>query len=104
LVFVFTYPFLLISVFKFLTIYLLRKYRTVLRGNIRRVIVIGSNDKTRQLIKTFNTRLDFGYKFEGEFSLKDEHVSLDNCFDLCFLSNHETVLITKNLIVINLDQ
>ena len=83
--------FLLISVFKFLTIYLLRKYRTILRGNIRRVIVIGSNDKTRQLIKTFNTRLDFGYKFEGEFSLKDEHVSLDNCFDYVIENNIDEI-------------
>ena len=73
--------FLLISVFKFLTIFLLKKYRSVLGGNIRKVIVIGNNDKTRQLIQTFNTRLDFGYKFDAQFSIKDENFTIENCFD-----------------------
>ena len=73
--------FLLISVFKFLTIFLLKKYRSVLGGNIRKVIVIGNNEKTRQLIETFNTRLDFGYKFDAQFSIKDEGFTIENCFD-----------------------
>jgi len=73
--------FLLISVFKFLTIFLLKKYRSVLGGNIRKVIVIGNNEKTRQLIQTFNTRLDFGYKFDAQFSIKDEDFTMENCFD-----------------------
>ena len=73
--------FLLISVFKFLTIFLLKKYRSVLGGNIRKVVVIGNNEKTRQLIETFNTRLDFGYKFDAQFSIKDEGFTIENCFD-----------------------
>ena len=73
--------FLLISVFKFLTIFLLKKYRSVLGGNIRKVLVIGNNEKTRQLIETFNTRLDFGYKFDAQFSIKDEGFTIENCFD-----------------------
>ncbi|SFC95858.1 undecaprenyl-phosphate glucose phosphotransferase [Algibacter pectinivorans] len=73
--------FLLISIFKFFATFLLKKYRTVLRGNNRKVIVIGSNDKARQLIKTFNTRLDYGYKFKAKFSVKDKDFSLDNCFN-----------------------
>jgi len=83
--------FLLICVFKFLTIFLLRKYRTVLRGNIRRVIVIGNNEKTRQLIKTFNTRLDFGYIFEANFSVKDEHFSLEDCFNYVIENNIDEI-------------
>ncbi|XMO87880.1 undecaprenyl-phosphate glucose phosphotransferase [Algibacter sp. AS12] len=75
------FVFLLIFIFKFLTTFLLKKYRTVLRGNNRKVIVIGSNDKARQLIKTFNTRLDYGYKFEAKFSVKDKEFSLDSCFN-----------------------
>ncbi len=62
--------FVFVCVFKFLTIFLLKKYRTVLSGNTRNVIVIGKNEKTRQLINTFNTRLDFGYKFKGQFCVK----------------------------------
>lgn len=83
--------FILITIFKFLTTYLLKKYRTVLRGNIRRVVVIGSNDKVRQLIKTFNTRLDYGYQFETKFSVKDEGFSLENCFDYIIENNIDEI-------------
>lgn len=74
------FVFLFVCIFKFLTTFLLKKYRTVLRGNIRKVIVIGNNEKTRQLIKTFNTRLDFGYKFKAQFSINDVNFSLEKCF------------------------
>ena len=85
------FVFLTISVFKFLSIYLLKKYRTILRGNIRKVIVIGSNEKSRQLIKTFNTRLDFGYKFDAQFSGKDEEFTLENCFDYIIENNIDEI-------------
>ncbi|KAA5827411.1 undecaprenyl-phosphate glucose phosphotransferase [Algibacter amylolyticus] len=83
--------FLLIFIFKFLTTFLLKKYRTVLRGNNRKVIVIGCNDKARQLIKTFNTRLDYGYKFEAQFSIKDKEFSLDNCFNYIIENNIDEI-------------
>ncbi len=83
--------FLLISVFKISTTILLKKYRTVLQGNTRNVIVIGSNNKVRQLIKTFNTRLDFGYKFKAQFSVKDEDFSLDKCFDYIIENNIDEI-------------
>ena len=73
--------FLLLTFLKFLIYFLLNKYRSVLGGNTRRVIVIGKNEKTRQLINTFNTRLDFGYKFEKQFSVKDKDFSLKECFN-----------------------
>ncbi|MCL4161672.1 UNVERIFIED_CONTAM: hypothetical protein GTU68_054755 [Idotea baltica] len=60
---------------------MLKKYRKILSGNSRNVIVIGSNEKTRQLINTFNTRLDFGYKFKAQFCVKNEGFLLDNCFN-----------------------
>ncbi|MCL4140838.1 UNVERIFIED_CONTAM: hypothetical protein GTU68_015897 [Idotea baltica] len=60
---------------------MLKKYRRILSGNSRNVIVIGSNEKTRQLINTFNTRLDFGYKFKSQFCVKKEGFSLSNCFN-----------------------
>ncbi len=72
--------FLLVSVFKVLTLLLLKKYRSVLSGNIRNIIVIGENEKTRQLIKTFNKRLDFGYKFKGNFGVNEGDFSLEKCF------------------------
>lgn len=73
--------FLLISIFKFLNVFLLKKYRSILSGNTRNVIVIGKNEKSRQLINTFNTRLDFGYKFKAQFSVTDEDFSLEKCFN-----------------------
>ncbi|WOD45055.1 undecaprenyl-phosphate glucose phosphotransferase [Hwangdonia lutea] len=73
--------FVLISVVKILTFILLKRYRSVLRGNTRNVIVIGKNEKTRQLIKTFNNRLDFGYKFMKQYNTNKEGFSLHECFN-----------------------
>ena len=73
--------FLLIAFFKFLIFFLLNKYRSTLGGNIRNVIVIGDNEKTRQLIKIFNKRQDFGYKFQKQFTVKDDDFSLQKCFN-----------------------
>ncbi len=72
--------FILISIFKFLSFYLLTRYRIHLGGNIRNVIVLGKNDKTRQLISIFNSRPDFGYIFKKQFSIDDQEFSLENCF------------------------
>jgi putative colanic acid biosynthesis UDP-glucose lipid carrier transferase len=79
--------FAVISGFKFFTFYLIKKYRTNLGGNIRNVIVIGKNEKARQLIKTFNSRLDFGYRFKAQFSISDENFFLEKCFDFV-IDNH----------------
>ncbi|SEP81753.1 putative colanic acid biosysnthesis UDP-glucose lipid carrier transferase [Hyunsoonleella jejuensis] len=75
------FVFLVLTFFKFLIFFLLNKYRSVLGGNIRLVVVIGKNEKTRQLINIFNKRLDFGYKFMMQFSVKEEDFSLSKCFD-----------------------
>lgn len=83
--------FIIISVIKFLTVILLRKYRAVLQGNITKVIVIGGNQKSQQLIKTFNQRPDFGYKFEACFSAKDKDFSLNNCFNYVIENNIDEI-------------
>ena len=71
---------ILITSFKFLFFVLLSKYRSVLGGNLRNVIVIGDTEKTRQLIHIFNTRQDFGYKFKKQFAVKNDDFSLQKCF------------------------
>ncbi len=68
-----------ITFFKFLIFYLLNRYRAALGGNLRRVVVIGDTDKTRQLINIFNKRLEFGYQFKKQFIIKDDNFSLQNC-------------------------
>ncbi|MBT8278049.1 MAG: undecaprenyl-phosphate glucose phosphotransferase, partial [Bacteroidia bacterium] len=50
------YIFIAISTLKFLSYYLLMKYRERVKGNIRNVVVIGKNKKTQQLIDVFNAR------------------------------------------------
>ncbi|NAS31636.1 undecaprenyl-phosphate glucose phosphotransferase [Flavobacteriaceae bacterium R38] len=73
--------FFLIAVIKLLAYFLLIKYRRKSRGNHRRVIVIGKNKKTDQLIEIFNSRLEFGYEFKQQFSLADDSYSLTDCFN-----------------------
>ncbi|WP_298237181.1 exopolysaccharide biosynthesis polyprenyl glycosylphosphotransferase [uncultured Algibacter sp.] len=81
---------LLIIVFKFFAFFLLKKYRAILGGNIRRVIVIGKNEKTRQLINTFKKRLDFGYNFKHQFSISDTD-SLKQCFNYVIKNNIDEI-------------
>ncbi|MDN3664909.1 exopolysaccharide biosynthesis polyprenyl glycosylphosphotransferase [Algibacter miyuki] len=73
--------FILVTFVKFLIYFLLNIYRSTLGGNFRSVIVIGNNEKTRQLINIFNTRQDFGYKFQKQFTIKDDDFSLQKCFN-----------------------
>ena len=73
--------FLFVSFFKLLFFFILNKYREALGGNLRNVIVIGDTEKTRQLIKIFKTRLQFGYNFKKQFKPTKEDFSLQNCFN-----------------------
>lgn len=85
------FTFVIVSVFKFSTIFLLKKYRTTLQGNFRNVIVIGDNEKTRQLINTFNYRSDYGYKFKARFCVNDLGFSLEKCFDYIIENNIDEI-------------
>lgn len=73
--------FFLLSTFKVFSFFLLNRYRSVLGGNIRNVIVIGDNEKVRQLINIFNERAEFGYKFKRQFNIQKNESSLEECFD-----------------------
>lgn len=77
--------------FKFFTYFLLKRFRSVLRGNGRDVIVIGNNAKTNQLIQTFKTRPDFGYRFKAEFSANNPDFSLDKCFSYVIENNIDEI-------------
>lgn len=77
--------------FKFFTYFLLKRFRSVLRGNGRDVIVIGKNAKTSQLIHTFKTRTDFGYRFKAEFPVDDPGFSLDKCFNYVIENNIDEI-------------
>ena len=83
--------FVLITFFKFFTFFLLSKYRTLLGGNLRRVVVIGRNEKTRQLIHTFNTRLEFGYKFKKQFCTNDDTFTIEKCIAYVLENNIDEI-------------
>jgi len=83
--------FILITFFKFFTFFLLSKYRTLLGGNLRNVIVIGRNEKTRQIINTFNSRLEFGYKFKKQFSTRDEAFTIEKCIEYVLENNIDEI-------------
>ena len=70
-----------VSTHKLFSYFLLMKYRERLKGNIRRVVVIGQNTKADQLISVFNERAEFGYRFLGQFDPKDSNFDLQHCFD-----------------------
>ena len=58
-----------ISLLKFLWKFLLNKYRS-LGNNIRTTVVIGYDDASKKIIKVFNSKSNYGYKFLGFFSDK----------------------------------
>ena len=74
--------FVAIAVFslKFLTYVLLMKYRERLGRNIRRVVVVGKNKKTDQLINMFIARKEYGYQFVHNFCPNEEDFDMRECF------------------------
>lgn len=60
--------FIYVTLFKGLLFYYLKKYRIILGGNYRNVIIIGYTEGAKNLQKLFETRPDYGYKFKGFFS------------------------------------
>mgnify|MGYP000014466461 FL=1 len=81
---------LLLTLFKISSFFLLKRYRAVLGGNRRNVIVIGENEKTRQLIEIFNDKSDFGYFFKAQFDTKN-NFSLQNCFGFVIENNIDEI-------------
>ncbi|PHS66839.1 MAG: undecaprenyl-phosphate glucose phosphotransferase [Flavobacterium sp.] len=68
----------LISIFKLATYFLLKKYRTLLGGNYRSVIILGLNKKTEQLRKFFTDNPEYGYQLQKAFDIKTS--SLEDIF------------------------
>lgn len=73
--------FIAVTTLKFLNFVVLMQYRERLKGNIRRVVVIGKNKKTDQLIKVFNEREEYGYKFMAQFNPKNADFDIFKCFN-----------------------
>ncbi|MCK0161187.1 undecaprenyl-phosphate glucose phosphotransferase [Allomuricauda sp. F6463D] len=76
----FVITFIIISTLKFLSYFLLMRYRERVKGNIRNVVIIGKNKKTDQLRQVFNERVEFGYNFKKQFSPKSHDFDIRGCF------------------------
>lgn len=60
-----------VAIAKFSLFYLLKRYRLHLKGNVRKVIILGDNVKTNQLEDFFNTRQEYGYQLQKTFAIRD---------------------------------
>jgi len=74
------FVFLAISAIKFISYFLLLKYRRKIKGNTRNVVVIGKNKKTEQLIRVFNERSEYGYEFVRQFCPRESDFDIRACF------------------------
>ncbi|MDT8347694.1 MAG: undecaprenyl-phosphate glucose phosphotransferase, partial [Flavobacteriaceae bacterium] len=69
-----------IAVFKFSIFFLLRKYRSSLGGNYRKIVIIGHNKKTLELKNFFNQNPEYGYQFFKLFKV-DQNNDLTKVFE-----------------------
>ncbi|OUS01657.1 undecaprenyl-phosphate glucose phosphotransferase [Flavobacteriales bacterium 33_180_T64] len=73
--------FMTITIFKFVMHYLLQKYRSIFRGNMRSTVILGENKQTKALENFFNKNPEYGYLHRKSFSLKNKiERDLDDCF------------------------
>jgi len=76
-----------IAIVKFSVFYLLKKYRKLLGGNVRNVVIIGLNQKTEQLRKFFLDKPEYGYKLKMTFDINKPGADLQECFN--YILNNE---------------
>ena len=90
----------LVMTFKLTIYYLLKKYRLILGGNLRRVVIIGLNQKTDQLRKFFNDNPGYGYKLQQTFDLSGpDAYSIEQCFD--YIADNEIDEIYSSVAEVN---
>ena len=71
----------LITFFKFLLFYYLKKYRIVTGSNFRSVVIIGYTPEAIKLKELFMTRNDYGYRFMAFFSDKKLNPQIEGRID-----------------------
>lgn len=81
-----------IAIVKFGIYFLLKKFRLHLGGNVRKVVIIGLNQKTDQLRKFFTTNPVYGYKLYKTFDVKgSESDTLEDCMNYVLKENIEEI-------------
>lgn len=69
----------IIAVVKLTIFMILKRYRKVLHGNLRSVVILGLNQKTDQLRTFFEGRPEYGYTLKNIFDLQKN--TIDECID-----------------------
>lgn len=85
------YVFSGITFFKLGVFYLLKKYRTALGGNYRRVVILGVNSKTLQLEQFFKQNKAYGYLVDEKFDIKHPGTSLETSFAYIIENNIDEI-------------
>jgi putative colanic acid biosynthesis UDP-glucose lipid carrier transferase len=73
--------FTLITIFKYLLFYYLKKYRVVTGSNYRSAVIIGYTPEAIRLKSLFEKRVDYGYRFLGFFSDKKSNANIKGRLD-----------------------
>jgi len=68
--------FALVTIFKYLLFYYLKKYRIVTGSNFRNAVIIGYTPESIRLKELFENRNDYGYRFLGYFSDKKSNQNI----------------------------
>lgn len=83
---------LCVSILKFLIYFLLKKYRLHLGGNIRKVVIIGLNQKTDQLRKFFTFNPVYGYKLYKTFDMRSSsNTTIEDAMDYILSEDIEEI-------------
>jgi len=68
--------FFIIILFKYFLFYYLKRYRIITQNNFRSAIIIGYTPEAIRLKEVFESRKDYGYRFEGYFSDKKQNADV----------------------------
>lgn len=81
------YTFSCIGFIKLLSYYILKKYRSYLKGNIRHVVIIGKSEGAKELEFIFKNKKELGYNLlatldntEEHFKFLDDHKNIDEIY------------------------
>jgi len=84
--------FLVVGFFKFLVFFLLKKYRIHYRGNIRRIVILGSKKNTSELTDYFERNQYLGYLINKNFDLKkDKSITLKEIYSYAIENKIEEI-------------
>lgn len=70
-----------ITTVKLLSYFGLKSFRTFLRGNVRRVIIVGKGEGAQELKQLFTQRKALGYSIKGVFANSENHKYTGNIAD-----------------------